>query len=278
MPTVYKTLGQVIVGSTRAFGAISNKVIASNVVTITTTANHNLAVGDIVLVAGVDTTCDGTVAVASAPTTTTFTYRSATATLASAAVSPNATFVRTHNLGGVVSANIYSTGVYAVVSTSSAHGLSPNDWAFVTCGNAATDGLVKVIAAPTSTSLTYAKTGTAVASTAVTSGAVARAISSTWTTLYTVPTTTPTSTTAVVSTVAVTNQTTSTANYRIAITSEASTPLLADMLVFDGVVSAGDTITMTLGLTLPGGKKIMVQANQPEISFSAFGIENAPAA
>lgn len=271
MATVYKILGQAAVGSTRTFGAISNKAITTNVVTLTTTANHNLAVGDIVLVNGVDTTCDGTVAVASVPTTTTFTYRSTTATLTSAAVSPNASFIRTHNLGGVVSSNIYSTGVYAVVSSASAHGLLVNDWAFVTCGNAATDGLVKILSVPTSTSVTYARTGTAVASTAVTTGAIARALPSTWTSLYQVPA----STTAVVSTLAVSNQTTSTANYRIAC-STTTTPTVAEVLVFDGLVSAGDTITLTLGITLPAAQRIMVNANSPEISFTAFGIENAP--
>lgn len=271
MPTVYKILGQALVGSTRQFGAISNKVIATNVVTLTTVANHGLAVGDVVLVNGVDTTCDGTVVVASIPTTTTFTYRSATATLASAAVSPNASFIRTHSQGGVASANIYSTGVYSIITTASAHGLVANDWAYVTCGNAATDGLCKILAVPTTTTITYARTGTAVASTAVTSGAVGRAMTTAWTSLYTVPA----STTAVVSTLAVSNQTTMTANYRIAC-SATTTPALSEMLVFDGLVSAGDTITLTLGITLPAAQRIMVNANMPEISFTAFGIENQP--
>ena len=270
MPTqTYKILGQAVVGSTRTFNSITNKAITTNVATLTTGTAHGFAVGDIVVVSGVDTTFDGTQVVASVPLTTTFTFRSATATVASTAVSPAATVIRTHNLGGVASANIYSTGVNAIVSTGSAHGLSANDWAYVTCGNANIDGLVKVISAPSTTTLTYAKGGTAVASTAVTSGAVGRAIPTSWTEVYTVPV----STSAVLSTVAVTNQTTNNASYRLACSSGA-TPAQNEILFFDGLVSAGDTITLTLGITLQAGKRITDIANSPEIGFTVFGVEN----
>jgi len=271
MPTTtYKVLGQQVVGSTRTFGAITNKVITSNVATLTTAAVHGFAVGDIVVVSGVDTTHDGTWAIATVPTTTTFTYLSTTATQSTASVSPSATVVRTHNLGGVVSANKYSTGANAILSTGSAHGLAVNDWAYVTVGDANMAGLVKVIAAPTTTTFTYAKAGSAVATTAVTTGAFGRAMPATYTTLYT----TPASTQTVVSTVSVANQTTAAANYRIAV-SATSTPTLAEIIVFDGTVAANDTITLTLGITLEATKRLMVNANSPEITFAAFGSETA---
>jgi hypothetical protein len=269
MATTYKTLGQQVVGSTRTFAAVSNKAITSNVATVTTAAAHGFSVGDIVTISGVDTTFDGSWAIATVPTTTTFTFLSTTATVASAAVTPNATVVRTHNLGGVVSANKFSTGANAIFSTASAHSLAVNDWVRVTVGDANMDGLVKVISAPSTTTFTYAKSGSSVASTAVSTGAFARAIPSTYTTLYTVPA----STSTVVSTISVSNQTTSAAQYRIAI-SATTTPTLAEMLVFDGTVAANDTITLTLGVTLPATKNIMVNANSPEISFAAFGSEN----
>jgi hypothetical protein len=270
MPTTYKILGQQVVGSTRTFAAVSNKVITSSVATITTAAAHGFAIGDIVTISGVDTTHDGTWAIATVPTSTTFTYLSATATQATSAVTPNATVVRTHNLGGFASANKYSTGANAILTTGSAHGLAVNDWVYVTVGDANMAGLVKVLSAPSSTTFTYAKSGTAVASTAVTTGAFGRAMPSTYTTLYT----TPASTQTVVSTISVANQTTSAANYRIA-ASATTTPTKSEILVFDGTVAANDTITLTLGITLEATKLLMVNANAPEITFSAFGSETA---
>ena len=273
MTTTYKTLGQVVVGSTRTFAAVSNKVIASNVATITTAAGHGFAVGDIVTIAGVDTTHDGTWAIATVPLTTTFTYLSTTATQASTAVSPSATVVRTHNLGGFASANKYSTGANAIFTSGSAHGLSANDWVRVTVGDANMNGLVKVISAPSTTTFTYALGGSAVSSTSVTTGAFGRAIPSTWTTLYT-----PSgSNTGVVSTVSVTNGTSSSAQYRIGLTAATTpfTPTQAEIIVFDATVSANDTVTLTLGLTITNGLRLMVNANSPEITFSAFGSENS---
>lgn len=268
--TTYKILGQQVVGSTRTFAAVSNKVITSSVATLTTAAAHGFSVGDIVVVSGVDTTHDSTWAIATVPTSTTFTYLSTTATQSTAAVTPNATVTRTHNLGGVVSSNKYSTGVNAILSTASAHGLAVNDWAYVTVGDANMAGLVKVIAAPSATTFTYAKAGSAVASTAVTTGAFGRAIPSTYTTLYTVPASTQT----VVSTISVANATSVSAQYRIAF-SATTTPTIAEIYVFDGTVPANDTINLTVGITLPATYKIMVNANSPEISFAAFGSETA---
>ena len=270
MATTYKILGQQVVGTARIFAAVSNKAITSNVATITTAAAHGFAIGDIVTIAGVDTTHDGTWAVASVPLTTTFTYLSTTATQASTAVTPNATVVRTHNLGGFASANKYSTGANAILTTGSAHGLAVNDWVRVTVGDANMDGLVKVISVPSTTTFTYAKSGSTVTSTAVTTGAFGRAMPSTFTQLYSTPVLNQT----VVSTVSVTNQTTSAAQYRIA-ASATTTPALSEMLVFDGTVAANDTITLTLGITLDATKKLMVNANSPEITFAAFGSETA---
>ena len=123
MTTTYKVLGQSVTGSTRTFAAISNKAITTSVATITTSAVHGLAIGDVVSIFGVDSIHDGIHVVATVPTTTTFTYLSTTATQSSTAVSPAATLIRTHNLGGVVSANKYSTGSNAILTTGSAHGL-----------------------------------------------------------------------------------------------------------------------------------------------------------
>jgi hypothetical protein len=53
---------------------INNKVLTSNVATLTTSATHNLSVGQTVLVTDVDTTFNGTYVVTATPTGTTFSY------------------------------------------------------------------------------------------------------------------------------------------------------------------------------------------------------------
>lgn len=68
--------------------AISNKALTSNVATLTTSTTHGFAIGDIVVVATVDATFNGTHVVKAVPTTTTFTYDKTNANVASAAVSP----------------------------------------------------------------------------------------------------------------------------------------------------------------------------------------------
>lgn len=67
---------------------ITNKALTTNVATLTTQAPHNLAIGDVVIVQGVDSVFNGTYIVTTVPSTTTFTYAKTNANVASAAVSP----------------------------------------------------------------------------------------------------------------------------------------------------------------------------------------------
>lgn len=53
---------------------VSNKMLDDNVATLTTAAAHNLEIGALVVVSGVDATFNGTYTVKNVPTTTTFTY------------------------------------------------------------------------------------------------------------------------------------------------------------------------------------------------------------
>ena len=70
---------------------VNNKALTSDVATLTTAAAHNYAVGDIVVVGGVDATFNGTHVVTSVPTSTTFTFVKDAANVTSAAVSPTGT-------------------------------------------------------------------------------------------------------------------------------------------------------------------------------------------
>ena len=73
---------------TDSFSAVSNKELTTNVATLTTSAAHGFAVGDIVGVSGVDSTFDGEFTVVAVPTTTTFTYAKTASNVVSVAVSP----------------------------------------------------------------------------------------------------------------------------------------------------------------------------------------------
>jgi hypothetical protein len=63
---------------------VSNKALASNVATITTSETHGFAVGDIAVITGVDSTFNGTYYVTGVPTTTTFTFAKENANVTSA--------------------------------------------------------------------------------------------------------------------------------------------------------------------------------------------------
>jgi hypothetical protein len=76
--------------------SVSNKVIASEVATLTTTASHTYSVGDVVVVTSVDATFNGTYVVSAIPSATTFSYRkTGAANVTSAAVSPAGTATKT---------------------------------------------------------------------------------------------------------------------------------------------------------------------------------------
>jgi hypothetical protein len=68
-------------------GALSNHAVVNNVAIITTSSAHGLAIGDIVQVNSGNAATEGVYVVTSVPSSTLFTYTSATATLASAALS-----------------------------------------------------------------------------------------------------------------------------------------------------------------------------------------------
>lgn len=54
--------------------SVSNKVLTSNVATLTTSAPHGYQIGDTAVVSGVDAVFDGTYVITAVPTTTTFSY------------------------------------------------------------------------------------------------------------------------------------------------------------------------------------------------------------
>lgn len=263
MGTAYKPLGSIVPGSTRLALFISNKALTSNVVTLTSNAVHGLAVGDVVEVAGVDSVCDGTYAVATVPTTTTFTYAKTNANITSAAVTPVATAWRNHNHGGITVSNKLAVNGLVTLTTGT-HTLAVKDWIYVSVGDTVIDGLRQVHSIPSATLVCFRVSGATIASTAVSGGAIGKA-SSAWATLFG-PVASATS--EVVSTIAICNGHDMAANVRIALSTSTS-PTIAQRIVQDTSIAVGDTVFLTIGLTADTGKYLMVQSNQPDVTFSA---------
>lgn len=88
------------------------------------------------------------------------------------------------------------------------------------------------------------------------------------TTLYTVPA----STSTVASTLVVCNQGVSTL-VRIAVRPAGATLAALHYLVFDTVVSANDSLFLTLGITLATTDVVTVYAGTANVSFQLFGSE-----
>ena len=89
------------------------------------------------------------------------------------------------------------------------------------------------------------------------------------TTLYTVPADTQ----AVVSTIVVANLTNTAATYRIALRPAGETLANKHYIAYDVSVGAGDSTTLTLGITLAATDVITVYASAVNLSFNAFGSE-----
>ena len=90
--TASKTLAGagVITDPTTTARTVSNKLLASNVATLTTSTAHGFFVGTSVVIAGVDATFNGTYTITQVPTPTTFRYAKINSNVATAAASGTA--------------------------------------------------------------------------------------------------------------------------------------------------------------------------------------------
>lgn len=269
LATTYKPLGNVVPGTARAAFTVSNKALTSNVATLTTGAAHGLAVGDIVEVAGVDSTFDGIRVVASVPTSTTFTFACTASNVSSVAVSPVAPGWLTHHITGFAASNKLAVNGLVTITTGT-HTLAAKDWIYVNVGDATIDGWRQVWAVPSTTLVCFKVPGASIASAAC-GGAVGKA-SSTWVNLLSGAV--PASTKEVISTVLICNGSDYPAAVRVAM-STSTTPTVAERVLFDRVLDPGETFPMTIGLTMDTGKYLMCQASQPEVTFSASTAEIA---
>lgn len=80
---------------------------------------------------------------------------------------------------------------------------------------------------------------------------------------------------SVVSTIAVTNQASSAATFRIAVRPAGASLSAQHYIAYDSTVAANDTTAFTLGITLAATDVITVYASTATVSFNAFGSEIA---
>jgi hypothetical protein len=95
------TIGEFTVAVTNVVRTVSNKALTSNVATLTTTAAHTYAVGDVVVVTGVDATFN-TTAIVTGVTSTTFSYNKTASNVTSAAASGSSSVAARRYYGGAV--------------------------------------------------------------------------------------------------------------------------------------------------------------------------------
>jgi hypothetical protein len=264
--SVATTGGVITGGNPRSFAFVNNVVSASNICTLTTAAAHGFAVGDIVVVSGVASTVDGTVVVATAPTTTTFTFPITTATISTVAVAPTGVAMRLPAPGFTVS-NRGSNNNGAQITTGSAHGCAIDDYIQVQIGVSGFDGYYRVTGVPSTTTISYTATSGTVASAASFAGAVARRAWNGY--LYTVPT----GYSATISTISIANRDAATAFVRLAVIPSGETLSESDYLLYNASVPTLDTVTLTLGNTLASKDQLYFWSSSPLVTFQVFGAE-----
>jgi len=118
---------------------------ASNVATMTTDAPHSLIAGQMVTIANVSASFDGSHVVTATPSATTFRYASAGSTQSTTALSPNSQTILLRSL----TANVVT------ITTTSAHGFEVNDIVVIKGVDTAVDGTFAITAVPSTTQFTY---------------------------------------------------------------------------------------------------------------------------
>ena len=129
---------------------INNKAITSNVATLTTTAAHNLTLGQTVVISNIDSTFNGTYIVSTVPSNTTFTYaKPSTGNVVSVAITPALTV-----------SNKALTSNVATLTTTAPHGLVVGQVVTVASVASPFNGKFTVVSVPSTTTFTYRVTGT----------------------------------------------------------------------------------------------------------------------
>jgi hypothetical protein len=147
---------------------ITNRALASNVATLTTSSPHGLIVGSGVIIEDVATGYNGHFTVTAVGSTTTFSYACVLADESSTASSGTMAGITLSIPSIGITYRARATNV-ATITTATDHGLSVGQKVQILSGGAVTyDGLQTVASTPTPTTFTYANTAANESSTATT--------------------------------------------------------------------------------------------------------------
>lgn len=148
--TIIDAKGDLIVGVLTSTASVTNKVLTSNVATLTTSAAHSFIEGDKIIVTGVDATFNGTYDV-TATTSTTVSYAKTASNVTSTAVSPAGQVQQV----SVDNLTVGSDGHYLVADSTQTLGIK---WAAIASASTSSAGTVQLNDTLSSTSTTQAAT------------------------------------------------------------------------------------------------------------------------
>jgi len=259
--TIYRGSPHLNIG-TQNYYQISNKVITSNVATITTSANHGLSFpGTLAVISGVDSTIDGTHLVATIPSlaidtagpgSTTFTYSTTAGTVSTAAVSPTGSLIYSESYVGGTVTNVSIVNYVGTVTTGAAHGLVVGDIVAVETKLNLTLGS-RVLAVPSSTTFIFEGATQTVAN-AATTGAWAKIPP-----VYTAPTNAGKK----INNIVIANKSPITSTYSIYI---GGYPIAENISI-----NANSTNYMDLEQIIFNGEKLIVCASNNDVKFHISG-------
>jgi len=96
-----------IIKSYASFQTITNKILSSNIATLSLSSAHYMNVGDYVTVSGVDSTFNGTYQITAVPTAKSFSYYKNHANIANTAVSPNGTYTKNYFINNALEYDVW---------------------------------------------------------------------------------------------------------------------------------------------------------------------------
>ena len=270
MAITYKIQAQgPVVAQTQSWSYINNKVLTSNLATLTTAAVHGITqVGTLVTITGVDSTFDGTYVIHSIPANNQFTYVKVATNVSTVSVSPVGVANFIPVTSGFLVTNKVIQSYYATITTGSAHGFAVGDYVAMTIGDVVYDTLqVQITGIPSTTTFMYLTTTATGGTTAVALGAVAK---TTYSTSYTVPALTS----GISSSLYIANMTSSIQTYRIAAQKGGAT-LANQWVAFDTAIPANTTTVFTTGVALNSAEILYLQASDNRVIFTLDGSELA---
>jgi len=268
----YKTLGQVRSGTVSEKIVATARVVTSNVATITTATNHDVVVGDEVYINGIGGVLEGYQVVTGAPTTTTFTFGTTSASASSLTLPSTYILSLKPGITGVSVTNIARTSNMHTVTTGSAHGCVENEYITFSSGTTAGAGTYKVFDAPTSTTLRVISFGTDIASTGIggSLGAVCRMPA---TTIYQPAA----NKSGLISSVVLVNNAPTNATvdlYQTPSTAWSSLASKQSYILQPAVVLAPyETYSVNLAMTIANQDQVIMCADTPSVLAYAYGTE-----